>query len=154
MKKKVRVSVKALIVEEGQILCNKYQKNGHVYYGLPGGGQNLGEPLPIALKRECLEEISTEVEVGRLRFVRDYIAQNHEFAKEGDDFHQLELMFECRLLGERVLSPGIEPDGGQIGVEWLPLSDLPKATFYPKEMKSYLLAEDATSSVVYLGDVN
>ena len=81
MKKKVRVSVKALIMEEGQVLCNKYQKNGHVYYGLPGGGQNLGEPLPIALKRECLEEISTEVEVGRLRFVRDYIAQNHEFAK-------------------------------------------------------------------------
>lgn len=154
MKPRVRVSVKALVMEDGRLLCNKYRKQQNVWYSLPGGGQNNGEDLPTALKRECMEEISTQVRVGSLCFVRDYISQNHEFAKPDDLFHQLELMFRCELVGERKLSMGVEPDGSQVGVEWVPLEELAEKAFYPKAMIPYLQEEISGESPIYLGDVN
>ncbi|MEM7656358.1 MAG: NUDIX domain-containing protein [Bacteroidota bacterium] len=154
MKPSVRVSTKAIVIEDGKLLCNKYHKHGHDYYGLPGGGQNRGEDLPTALLRECMEEISTEVKVGNLCFVRDYISQNHEFAKPDDFFHQLELMFHCELVGERKLTPGIEPDGAQIGVEWVSMEELGEKVFYPKTMIPYLQQGLDQAHPIYLGDVN
>ena len=74
-----------------------------MYLILPGGGQEHGEALEEALRRECREEIGCEVVVGPIRFVRDYIGVRHEFALMQPDVHQLEIMFECRL-GE-----GVEP---------------------------------------------
>lgn len=89
----LRNSVKAIIVEDGKILCIKCKDDWGFFYLLPGGGQEPGETLPDALTRECLEEIGTKVTVGDLVFVRDYISANHEFAEYESEVHQVELMF-------------------------------------------------------------
>ena len=55
-----------------------------------------------ALKRECLEEIGSSVEMIKLRFIREYIGKNHQFASEDSNVHQVELMFECRLINDKL----------------------------------------------------
>ena len=81
MKNHVRTSVKAVIIKNNQILLQIKRDLLSQYAVLPGGGQHKGETLPEALRRECLEEINADVEVGDLLFVRDYISDHHEFAE-------------------------------------------------------------------------
>ena len=78
--KPIRNSAKAIIIEDGRLLAIKLTDEEGFWYCLPGGGQEPGEPLEAALRRECLEEINCEIEICDLRFVRDYIGKNHEFA--------------------------------------------------------------------------
>ena len=113
---RIRVSAKAVIVSDGRVLlCRNVDEKGD-WYCLPGGGQRRGETLVEAVRRECLEEIGDEVEVGRLLFVRDYIAANHEFAPTDPEVHQVELMFACTLPAVDEPAIGATPDSWQSGV--------------------------------------
>ena len=80
-----RTSAKAIIVEHDALLTIHCRDDQGDFYYLPGGGQEIGEPVTDALKRECLEEIGCRVGPGRLLFVRDYISWNHEFVDLGAD---------------------------------------------------------------------
>src|SRR5690606_37838510 len=56
----VRVAAKAVIVRDGRLLTVKSKDLLHperFYYSLPGGGQQPGENLLDAMRRECLEEV-------------------------------------------------------------------------------------------------
>lgn len=164
--KHVRVSIKAIIIEEGRLLAIRCGVGPEACYELPGGGQQSGETVPEALHRECLEEIGRDVIVGRLRFVRDYIADHHEFADKEPGVTQVELMFECRLaspvLGaddaDRASRPelrmGSVPDTWQTGVAWLDLRDHAAPRFYPRALWRRLVAGETGGEPVYLGDVN
>lgn len=48
----IRVSAKAMIIQNGRLLVTKNVDDRGLFYVLPGGGQQPGEPLPLALKRE------------------------------------------------------------------------------------------------------
>jgi 8-oxo-dGTP diphosphatase len=147
----VRTSTKAIIIKDDALLVILGKgETGEEYYYLPGGGQEKFETLENALKRECLEEIDARVIVGDLLFVRDYISRNHEFAAFDPNFHQVDFFFECRLEPDQIPKNGASPDSTQLGVYWLPLSDLETAKFYPSKLKTALLTRDR----VYLGDVN
>ncbi|MEM6346659.1 MAG: NUDIX domain-containing protein [Bacteroidota bacterium] len=151
----VRTSTKAIIIEEGKILCSKFQspRSGKIFYGLPGGGQDHGENLKDAIKRECYEEILAKVEVGDIVFVRDFIRQNHIEEPDDDDFHQVDFYFLCKLLNHGELGVGPVPDTKQIGVEWITINDLSVDIFFPAALIPYLQKNDLKSGPVYLGDV-
>jgi len=125
-----------------------------VFYILPGGGQRHGETLHAGLKRECLEEIGTDVEVGELLYVREYIGKNHEFRKAHHAFHQVENVFRCNLPDPESIQPGSELDKKQVGIEWIPLNELQTRRFLPEVIKSFFSNDGFDAGTNYLGDVN
>jgi len=147
----IRLSIKAIIIKENKILLTKNRYRGEVFYLLPGGGQNHGERIDEALKRECLEEIGCPVEMNQLVFIRDYIGKNHKFANHEGDVHQVELMFSCKLLDG---SPSMtkNKDDYQIGIEWIPLGELKNIIIYPKALKKVIHKDGTFDERVYLGD--
>jgi ADP-ribose pyrophosphatase YjhB (NUDIX family) len=150
----VRVSAKAIVVQDGRILLVRNHDDEGDWYCLPGGGQAHGESLTDALERECLEEIGCQVDVGRVLFVRDYIAEHHEFAEQDADAHQVEIMFECQLAPRCDAEMGHDPDGMQTGVAWVGLSDLVVCRVYPRAVADILAAGIPAEGGQYLGDVN
>jgi 8-oxo-dGTP diphosphatase len=153
--KPVRNSAKALIFDDdNRLLCiRKRDELGH-YLILPGGGQEPGETLHDALRRECREEISAEVEIGELRFVREYIGRNHEFADDDADVHQMDFMFLCSLRPGTQIGPGSLPDSGQLEIVWAPVDELVDARLYPVALSYALMSNSWDEEPVYLGDIN
>lgn len=150
----IRNSAKALVLADNKVLAIKLSDKDGFWYTLPGGGQHPGETLVETLKRECLEEISADVEVGELRFIREYIGGYHEFAETDGDVHAIEFMFECRLADGAEPGNGIEPDPGQLGVEWLEISELDNYRLYPLALRPLIGRNRDGDAPVYLGDIN
>lgn len=149
----VRVSVKAVIIRRGQVLLVRNRDAMGDWYMLPGGGQSHGETIEQALQRECLEEVGTGVVMGRLLFVRDYIAAHHEFAETDGDAHQIELMFRCSIPPGSTPKLGESPDPYQDGIAWIPLAELAGHRLYPSPLRT-MLSAPLPRGAVYLGDVN
>jgi 8-oxo-dGTP diphosphatase len=149
----VRVSVKAIVVQSGRLLVTRNVDEDGDFFLLPGGGQEPGESLPAALRRECREEVGADVDVHDLVLVRDYIGRNHEFADTNSDFHQVEIMFRCTIRAGAPVGSGSSPDGWQTGVDWLDLERLHEARLYPAVLKFILPSLEGRTNV-YLGDVN
>lgn len=152
----IRISAKAVIIKEGNILLLKHEDKQGDWYSLPGGGQDHGEKLSDALVRECEEEIGTIVKVENVVFIRDYIAINHEFKDEKPGTHQLEIMFECSLPENYLPQNGLNPDSTQKDVSWIELAGLHNIRFFPKELIIHLQNKsiDLKQSEIYLGDIN
>ena len=121
MKKAVRNSAKALIMLNNQLLTLKHLDSEGEWHVLPREGQKHGETLKEALRRECKEEIGVDIEVGKLRFIREYRAWKHEFWESEGDVHTVEFMFDCAILPGQDAKKGALPDVGQIDIVWLPI---------------------------------
>ena len=150
----VRNSIKAIIIANGHILLTKNADNEGVFYMLPGGGQEPGETMIDALKRECLEELGVEVVPGDIELVREYVGAHHEFAEWDADAHQVEFMFRCGIKDPPESPKPSMPDTWQTGAEWVPLARLGDYRIYPKILASAIRAEPTAGPPVYLGDVN
>jgi ADP-ribose pyrophosphatase YjhB (NUDIX family) len=151
--KPIRNSAKAIIIEDGRLLAIKLTDEDGYWYSLPGG-QEPGEPLEAALRRECLEEINCEIEIGDLRFVRAYIGKNHEFAQTEGNAHQIDLMFMCRLAAGAQPRHGTIPDTAQVGIEWLDLDRLDSYRLYPLRLRTLIARHEDPAVPVYLGEIN
>lgn len=150
----IRNSVKAIIIRDGKLLCNKNKDQRGVFYCVPGGGQEYQESLSEAVIRECWEEACADIEVGELLFVRDYIGRNHNGQARLRRVHQVEFFFACHLKSNSVPGLGKGADRYQVGVSWVPLEDLENAGFYPKDMIPWLFDLDNVKRPVYLGDMD
>jgi 8-oxo-dGTP diphosphatase len=151
----LRYGAKALIFDvdaagRARILCLRKQGDIGLYYVLPGGGQNPGELLSETLRRECEEELGAAVEVGRLRYVQEYIGDNHEFNAVHGGRHFVNLYFEARLL-EQPGSRPMQPDAGQVGWDWLDSAKLSDFPFYPRAL-ARALNGNSGDGPHYLGD--
>ena len=152
--KPIRNGVKGIIIENGRLLTIKLEDERGFWYALPGGGQEPGETLHEALRRECREEIGSEVIIRDLRFVRDYIGANHEFAFSDSEAHQVELMFLCDLREGTDPRSGDVPDEGQLGIEWLDLDRLDSYRLYPLGLRALIPRHDDPSVPVYVRDIS
>lgn len=150
----IRTAARALIIQDQKLLAIKMKDHTGVFYILPGGGQRHGETLKEGLLRECLEEIGTEVAIGELLYVREYIGRNHQFRVAHKSFHQVENVFRCTLPNPDGIGPGTEHDKKQVGVEWIPLNQLQKHRILPDVIKQYFTENDFEAGTHYLGDVN
>lgn len=150
----IRNSVKAIIINDNKLLCTKNKGEEGIFYLLPGGGQEKYETKIEALKRECREEITADVVVKDILFVREYIGKNHNFADTDTDVHQIEYMFECDLLDDTAIKNGEVPDINQIGVEWIDIKKISEYNFYPSALKELIKENEIVQDRIYLGDVN
>ncbi|MBB4826827.1 ADP-ribose pyrophosphatase YjhB (NUDIX family) [Sporosarcina luteola] len=151
---RIRNSAKAIIVEDGKLLALKMHENSGTYYILPGGGQEHGETLHQALRRECREEIGADVEIGDLIFVREYIGKHHELAAYHSHAHQTEFMFLCRVNHE-TFAEGTRLDKGQIGTEWIPIQELMEYTLFPRALRTHIMSYyENGNTPIYVGDIN
>lgn len=71
----IRNSAKAIIISGEKVLLTKNQDNDGYFYLFPGGGQEHGETIHQTLKRECIEEIGQQAEIGELLHIREYIGK-------------------------------------------------------------------------------
>lgn len=154
---RLRVGVKAIVIEHGKLLVIKKSDGKGAFYSFPGAGQEAGETLAQAVQREMVEETGLEVQVGNLLFVREYIGKNHENAEMEGDLHVVDHLFHCLVdhYPETFLAKA--PDTDQEGIEWLPLNQLAIRRFYPQTLIPHLLelgARSVLSTPVYIGDIN
>ncbi len=121
---------------EGRILL---QKRSDVFlWGLPGGGQELGESILDTVRREVLEEVGLEIEPGRLFGVYtspDLCASY----PNGDQVQPFVCFFECRVIGGTPRVDGEE----SLELGWFDLDDLPQkmtplAAAVTRDMKSFI----------------
>jgi 8-oxo-dGTP pyrophosphatase MutT (NUDIX family) len=80
----IKCRVRAVIRNDNELFLVKHK--GYSTWCLPGGGIDPGEGLVQALKREIMEELGVEAEVGKLLVV-------HQF-KENDVYQGPEFFFE------------------------------------------------------------
>ncbi len=133
-----RISARAIIEFEGNMLLSSYRDGSGDWFVFPGGGQRSGETLHECLLREVEEETSLKVEVGRLRWVREFIAADFPDSKIDPDFHQVEMIFECRMKDGQDAKLGPNPDPGQTGLRWVSIDQLLILCFYPQEVARIL----------------
>jgi len=149
----IRNSAKAIIIRDGCVLLVRVNDEGGEWYVLPGGGQRHGESLHETVRRECLEEIGVEVEVGELRLVREYIPKNHGTGESDGGIHRVEFMFECQIAPDAVPSYGAKPDAHQTGILWVPLVNIAAYTLYPTGLAHLVCEKISKLRCVYMSDV-
>ena len=153
-KKKLRNSVKAVIIQDGKLLVLRKKNGNGAYTVLPGGGQKKSETLHQALTREVFEEICAKVKIGNLIHIREYFSEKHGFALEDREIHQVEFFFKCKLLEDYHPKNGHFPDPHQKEVVWVGLDQLDEANFYPVTLRKTLKDLKNDDSPVYLGECN
>jgi len=144
MERKIRNSVKALIMKEGKMLAIKLDDDGDVFYTMPGGGQNAGETLTAALKREVAEEIGVDVVPQSLEFVIEGVY--------GEAFHRVDLIFLCEYVG-LVDNSILQREDSQVRYEWLDIEHLNNHPLYPSKLRKQIIRlSKGEKTDMYLGN--
>jgi len=145
----IRNSAKAIVVDNGRILLNRCTSRFGEYYALPGGGQNPGETLIEAVKRELLEETGYRVQPMRLSGIYERIADRP--GADGEAIcHKLYFIFLCKLSDPKPLRP-TEHDRFQIGLEWVNIRDVRTSNLFPHAIRDNINALIGSGETIYIG---
>ena len=131
---KIRVSARAVVVHEGNLLLNCFGDG--LYYNFPGGGIEEGETALEAVVREVLEESGLAVEVEDHLFTLEFEPSRHNDAN--GNVHHVSVFFQCRLIGSPHITPPTHPDTNPLdssitsAAKWVPISNLHVTPFVPE----------------------
>jgi len=107
--------------EQGRILLQKRSDVG--LWGIPGGGQELGERIDETLRREVREEVGLDVQPRRLIGLYSFPHGTLTYPN-GDRMHPLSALFECEVTGGDLISDGDEV----LEIGWFAPDKLPLLT--------------------------
>lgn len=139
-----RIRVAAIIVEDGQLLLVRHEKDGVFYWMLPGGGVDYGETLAEALQRELRDELCIEAEIGPLLLANDSIPEDRHR-------HIVNLYFGARIAAG---DPQVGGDQRVVEAAFHPLDTLAGLVLRPAftvALREAIAAKHA--ALVYLGNV-
>ncbi len=143
----IRNAVRALILQNGQVLMqHKVYEDGQEKFTLPGGAPNVGETLHEGLRRECAEEIGSDITIKELMHVADFYKERETLPVTHR--HQVEFIFRCHVPATYIAQNGPHPDKHQRDVVWISLDELQNKPLFPKGL-SDILSKDF--SPTYLG---
>lgn len=146
----IRNAARAVIIHDKQILLlKKVGGNRPERYALPGGAQDPGESLTVALQRECEEEIGTQVEIGRLAHVAEFCKRRD--TEPPSRRHLVEFLFLCRVPDGYRAQSGHHPDRHQVDVVWMGLDGLATAPLFPAYLRDCLGGPATAEDAFYLG---
>jgi 8-oxo-dGTP diphosphatase len=139
-----RVSV-VVVNDDGKILLVKHRKGTRSYWVLPGGRLEYGETFQECAVRELKEETGLDIAVDKLIFISEAIAPDRSR-------HIVNVYLTAHVTGG-VMKLGNEPV--LAGVDFVPLSELEKATLYPPVGKQILdnLSKNFGEAIQYLGNL-
>lgn len=130
MKKRVR----GIIIKNGQIVAIERERNGNIFWALPGGGVESYDIDDVsALTRECLEEVNLNVKIIKLIWSREFNGSIEDF-------------YLCKIVGGEI-GPGSGPEyidgnqeySGQHLPSWLPLDSLQDYDLKPTEIRDMII---------------
>lgn len=125
----IRVGANAVIIQNDAILVVKFDDETGPHFNLPGGGVEAGESIQEALVREVYEETCAKVSLGPLLLVTEYFPPRYQNLY--GPTHKVGFFFKCHLLADSQPSLPAQADAHQVGVQWLPLADLPNEPLLP-----------------------
>ena len=140
----IRIQALALVRQADRILVEKGRDEvkDETFFRLLGGTVEFGETGAESLRRELLEELGAEADVGRLVATIENL-----FTYEGEQAHEICLVYECSLRDERLYAldeweAREETAGGVVvhPVSWRSISSFgPGAgVLYPVELRELL----------------
>lgn len=123
---KFNIRVYGILINENQeVLISDEHRFKTAFTKFPGGGLEFGEGIADALKREFMEELQLETEVGELYYVNDFL-QTSRF----DDTYQIISFYylvkskDIQSIKTRQTSEPLRADGEEF--RWFPLAKLKK----------------------------
>lgn len=151
----IRNAAKAIIIDNGKVLLNKYVgKLNEIYYDLPGGGQNQFESMEEAVKRECMEESGYHIEIIRFAALVEEIYHDLELRKEYYDYtHRIHHVFLAKLADKSIQKP-TEIDMHQLECVWVDINDVSLLDLRPEPLKSKFIEVINSERPLYLGTVH
>ena len=119
----VVLKVRAVIVQNNQMLLVEFDDETGLHYNLPGGTVETGEFLEDALVREVKEETSAQVFVEQLLLTHDYLPDISP--NDYGDRRILTLVYRCTLTPDSPLPQlPAKPDENETAVRWIDVDKL------------------------------
>lgn len=75
--KTFRIRCRGIILHEGRLLVVRHSPSSD-FVALPGGHLEWGEDVPTCIKREIVEELGIEPQIGRLLYVNSFVDEREK----------------------------------------------------------------------------